>query len=306
MATTVTPAISNSIGLASGYLPILDDIYKAESKSAILDTAEDRVRWSDEYRTFYLFETSMVGLGDYDRNDGYVRGDVTAAWQSYTPQFDRGRQFLVDAADNLESFNLAFGTLAGEFMRTKVVPETDAVRFAQYAYNAGTKVSATISSSSDMVAAIDAATETLDNKEVPYEGRILFVSPKGYRLLKGGITRYTMNGDANINFNVEYYNDMRLVTVPSGRFNTSITLAQPTAHDGAGGYSLAGNAINFMIIHPSAVMQAVKLAVPRIFTPSECQQAHAWQYDFREYHGAWVKHMKTDGVYCHSGATVSG
>ena len=122
MATTVTPAISNSIGLASGYLPILDDIYKAESKSAILDTAKDRVRWSDEYQTFYLFETSMVGLGDYSRNDGYVRGDVTAAWQSYTPQYDRGRQFLVDAADNLESFNLAFGTLAGEFMRTKVVP----------------------------------------------------------------------------------------------------------------------------------------------------------------------------------------
>ena len=306
MATTVTPAISNSIGLASGYLPILDEIYKAESKSAILDTAQDRVRWSDEYRTFYLFETSMVGLGDYDRNDGYVRGDVTATWQSYTPQYDRGRQFLVDAADNMESFNLAFGTLAGEFMRTKVVPETDAVRFAQYAYNAGTKVSATLSTSADFIAALDVATETLDDKEVPYEGRILFVSPKGYRLLKGGITRYTMNDDRNVNYNVEFYNDMRVITVPSGRFNTAVTLAQPTAHDGAGGYSLSGNAINFMIIHPTAVMQAVKLATPRIFTPNEVQQANAWQYDFREYHGAWVKHMKTDGVYCHSGATISG
>ena len=306
MATTVTPAIANSIGLASGYLPILDEIYKAESKSAILDTAQDRVRWSDEYRTFYLFETSMVGLGDYDRNDGYVRGDVTATWQSYTPQYDRGRQFLVDAADNMESFNLAFGTLAGEFMRTKVVPETDAVRFAQYAYNAGTKVSATLSTSADMVAAIDVATETLDDKEVPYEGRILFVSPKGYRLLKGGITRYTMNDDRNVNYNVEFYNDMRVITVPSGRFNTAVTLAQPSAHDGAGGYSLSGNAINFMIIHPTAVMQAVKLATPRIFTPDVVQEANAWQYDFREYHGAWVKHMKADGVYCHSGATVSG
>ena len=306
MATTVTPAIANSIGLASGYLPILDEIYKAESKSAILDTAQDRVRWSDEYRTFYLFETSMVGLGDYDRNGGYVRGDVTATWQSYTPQYDRGRQFLVDAADNMESFNLAFGTLAGEFMRTKVVPETDAVRFAQYAYNAGTKVSATLSTSADMVAAIDVATETLDDKEVPYEGRILFVSPKGYRLLKGGITRYTMNDDRNVNYNVEFYNDMRVITVPSGRFNTAVTLAQPSAHDGAGGYSLSGNAINFMIIHPTAVMQAVKLATPRIFTPDVVQEANAWQYDFREYHGAWVKHMKADGVYCHSGATVSG
>ena len=36
MATTVTPAISNSIGLAAQYLPLLDEIYKAESKTAIL------------------------------------------------------------------------------------------------------------------------------------------------------------------------------------------------------------------------------------------------------------------------------
>ena len=60
MATTVNPAISNSIGLTAEYLPLLDEIYKAESKSAILDTAQDRVRWSDDTHSFYLFETNMV------------------------------------------------------------------------------------------------------------------------------------------------------------------------------------------------------------------------------------------------------
>ena len=67
MATTVTPAISNSIGLAAEYLPLLDEIYKAESKTAVLDTAQDRVRWSQETGSFYLFETDMVALGDYSR-----------------------------------------------------------------------------------------------------------------------------------------------------------------------------------------------------------------------------------------------
>ena len=52
-----------------------------------------------------------------------------------------------------------------------------------------------------------------------------------------------------------------------------------------------------MIVHPSAVMQAVKLATPRIFSPQVVQQANAWQYDFRQYHGAWVKHKKTNGIY---------
>lgn len=299
MATTVTPAVGNSIGLAAEYLPLLDEVYKAESKSAILDTVQDRVRWSDEYHTFYLFETSMGGLADYDRNGGFVRGDVTAQWRAYAPQWDRGRQFLVDRVSNSESIGMAFGTLAGEFMRTKVVPETDAVRFAQYAQNAAAanKDTESLANSAAVIASIDDATAALDDAEVPYEGRILFVNPTIYKLFKGGITRYTMNGENGINYNIEMYNDMRVVTVPSGRFNTEVTLAQPDSHDDAGGYTATGSTINYMIVHPSAVMQAVKLANPRIFSPDVVQEAQAWMYDFRQYHGAWVKHEKTNGIY---------
>ena len=265
------------------------------------------VRWSDEYHTFYLFETDMVGLGDYSRNGGFVRGDVTAQWRAYEPQWDRGRQFLIDRIDNAESMGMAFGTLSGEFMRTKVVPETDAVRFATYATNAASamKTTETISSGAAAVAAIDLGTEKLDDAEVPYEGRILFVNPTMYRYLKSGITRYTMNGENGIDYNVEMYDSMRVITVPSGRFNTAVTLGQPTAHDGAGGYTATGSTINFMIIHPTAIMQAVKLANPRIFSPDVTQEAQAWMYDFRQYHGAWVKHQKTNGIYLNAPAAVS-
>ena len=299
MATTVSPAIENSISLASRYLPILDEIYKAGSKTAILDTLQDRVRWSDEYRTFYLFETDMVGLGDYDRNDGFVRGDVTTNWRAYTPQWDRARQFLVDVADNNESMAMAFGTLAGEFMRTKVIPETDALRFATYANGAAAanKNTETLSTSAATIASIDDATAALDDQEVPYEGRILFVNPTTYKLIKGGITRMIENRERDIDYNVEIYNDMRVITVPSGRFNTQITLAQPDSHDDAGGYTAAGDTINYMIVHPTAIMQAVKMAMPRIFSPQVVQQATAWQYDFRQYHGAWVKHQKANGIF---------
>ena len=307
MATTISPAISNSIGLAAEYLPLLDEIYKAESKTAILDTAQDRVRWSDATHSFYLFETDMVGLGDYSRNGGYVRGDVTASWRQYTPQHDRARQFLVDRLDNDESMGMAFGTLASEFMRTKVVPENDAVRFAAYSKGAsdGMKTAESISTGAGAVAAIDLGTQKLDDAEVPYEGRILFVNPTLYRLLKAGITRYTMNGENGIDYNVEMYNDMRVITVPSGRFNTVCTLAQPEAHDGAGGYTAAGSTINFLIIHPSAVLQVMRLANPRIFSPEVVQEADAWQYDFREMHGVWVKHQKMNGIYVNAPTVVS-
>jgi len=308
MATTVAPAIANSIGLASEYLPLLDEIYKAESKTAVFDTVQDRVRWSDEYHTFYLFETDMVGLGDYSRNGGFVRGDVTAQWRAYEPQWDRGRQFLVDRIDNAESMGMAFGTLAAEFMRTKVIPETDALRFATYANGVASanKDTESLSTSSAVIGSIDDATAALDDEEVPYEGRMLFVNPTIYKLIKGGITRMVMNAERGIDYNVEIYNDMRVITVPSGRFNTEITLGQPTAHDGAGGYTATGSTINYMIVHPTAIMQATKLANPRIFSPEVVQEAQAWMYDFRQYHGAWVKHQKTNGIYVSAASFPSG
>ena len=307
MATTVSPAVSNSIGLASTYLPILDEIYKAESKTAILDTAQDRVYYDPSAHTFNLFEIDMVGNADYSRNDGFVRGDVTAQWRSYAPQFDRGRQFVVDRIDNDEAMGMVFPSLGGEYLRTKVVPETDAIRFAAYAKGASDsmKTAENISTGNGAVAAIDLGTEKLDDAEVPYEGRILFVNPTMYRYLKAGITRYTMNGENGIDYNVEIYDNMRVITVPSGRFNTVCTLAQPTAHDGEGGYTAAGSTINFLIIHPSAIMQANCFTEPRIFSPAVWQQSQGWAWDFRQYHGVWVKHQKTNGIYVNAPTVVS-
>ena len=307
MATTVTPAVSNSVGLASIYLPILDEIYKAESKTAILDTAQDRVYYDPKAHTFNLFEIDMVGNADYSRNGGFVRGDVTAQWRSYAPQYDRGRQFVVDRIDNDEAMGMVFPSLGSEYLRTKAIPETDAIRFRDYSKNAADsmKTAENISTGAGMVAAIDLGVEKLDDAEVPYEGRILFVNPTTYRYLKGGITRYTYNGENGIDYNVEMYNDMRVITVPKGRFNTAIALAQPDAHDGVGGYSVTGSTINFMIIHPSAIMQANCFTEPRIFSPTVNQQAQGWMWDFRQYHGAWVKHQKTNGIYVNAPTVVS-
>ena len=307
MATTVSPAVSNSIGLASTYLPILDEIYKAESKTAILDTAQDRVYYDPKAHTFNLFEIDMVGNADYSRNDGFVRGDVTAQWRSYAPQWDRGRQFSIDRISDAEAQGMVLPSIGSEYMRLKAIPETDALRFEAYSKGASNsmKTAESISTAAGAMAAIDLGTEKLDDAEVPYEGRILFVNPAMYRLIKGGISRMVMNGENDVNFNVEFYNDMRVIMVPSGRFNTAISLAQPTAHDGAGGYTATGSTINFLIIHPTAIMQANCFTEPRIFSPGVWQQSQGWPWDFRQYHGVWVKHQKANGIYVNAPTVVS-
>ena len=80
---------------------------------------------------------SMQGLADYNKNTGYVAGDVTLDYETKKCAYDRGRMFNVDAMDNIESAGIAFGRLSGEFLRTQVVPELDAYRLAAYAQIAG-------------------------------------------------------------------------------------------------------------------------------------------------------------------------
>lgn len=136
-------------------------------------------------------------------------------------------------------------------------------------------MTATLSGSDNIADLIQTAEATLDNREVPYEGRILFVNPNIYAYLKQDITRYTMNGDPNVNGEVEMYDGMRVIRVPSARFNTVCTLAQPTEASSTGGYTAAGVDINFMIIHPSAVLQVIKHQIPRVFSPEVNQEADA-------------------------------
>lgn len=109
----------NSIALANRYLPMLDEVYKASSRSAILDNPNVQFIGGNAVK---VFKTSMDGLADYSRNGGYVNGAVNGTWETLTLTQDRGRSFQIDRLDNEETLDLAFGTLAGEFVRTKVVP----------------------------------------------------------------------------------------------------------------------------------------------------------------------------------------
>ena len=207
--------------------------------------------------------------------------------------------------DNDETLGMMMASTLGEFERTQVVPEVDAYRFAKYAASAGTTVTGTLSGSDDIPALIQTAEATLDDKEVPYEGRVLYVNPNIYSYLKNDITRYVTNDVTAVNTEVEMYDGMRIIRVPSGRFNSAVTLAQPTDASSAGGYSATGVDINFMIIHPSAVLQIVKHVIPRVFSPEVNQEADAWKINYRIYHDCWVLANKTYGIYVHKKANAS-
>lgn len=99
--------------------------------------------------------------------------------------FDRGRMFTVDTMDNAETAGIAFGRLSGEFIRTKVVPELDAFRFAKYAGTSGiSSVSATLTTGEEVVKALRTASTKMDEDEVPFENRHLFITSPLYGLVQ--------------------------------------------------------------------------------------------------------------------------
>ena len=301
--------MANSIALAQQYLPILDEIYKAAAKTSILDLANERIRFVGG-NTVQLFKTSMDGMGNYSRNSGFVSGDVTGTWESLALTKDRGRSFMIDSMDDEETLGMAFGTLAGEFIRTKVVPEVDAYTFAKLAGTANilsANADVTVGTT-DVPTLIETAEQAMSEQEVPEEGRILFISEKAYAGLKNKITRFTENGDKNINRNVEYFDDMRVIRVPQARFYTAITLYDgTTAGQTAGGYigtTSTGYPINFMIVNPSAVVKVMKHVIPRIFSPDVNQTADAWKFDYRCYYDVFAQANKVKGIYLHRGSTA--
>lgn len=298
MANTMAAPVSNSIAYAQKFLPLLDEAYKRESLTAILDTANERVEWTGA-KTANIFNLALNGLANYDRNAGFVPGSATGTWEPYVISIDRGRSFTVDAMDNDESVGMAFGALLGTNEREYVIPEVDAYRFAKIASGADTTQVVSGALTTGAAAAIQTAEAALDDAEVPYEGRILYIAPSVYSVLKSDIVRYTENGDPDVNGTVEMYDGMRVIRVPSGRFNTAITLTAPTAADAAGGYTATGDAINFMIVHPSAILQVVKHVIPRVFSPEVNQEADAWKLNYRIYHDTFVLANKKKGIYVH-------
>lgn len=287
--------MANNITLAQQFIPVLDEVYANASLTAKLDGNPDLVRQGANANELIIPMLDMQGLGDYDRNDGYVNGDVTLTNETVKCNFDRGRMFQVDNMDNQETANIAFGRLAGEFIRTKVAPEVDAFRFASYAGKAGiSKVAAgaTLADGAAVLAALRAATTKMDEDEVPFEDRHLFITP----------TLDGMIADLDTTKSKEILGRFATKTlVPQTRFYTAIN--QRTGKDGeaVGGYVKAEGAadINFMIIHKPALIQFSKHIAPKIVTPEQNQSADAHKFGYRQVGIADVYKNKLAGLYLH-------
>ena len=323
----------NNIELSTIYLPMLDEVYKNQSKTSILDGDETTVQkgLNGEIK---IAKLDMDALGDFDRNSGYTRGNTKLTWETVKYDKERSQDLRIDRLDNQEALGLPFAKLSGEFIRTKVVPETDAARIAKIAGVEGvSKKAETISDGAGVVKALRACTNKMDEDEVSTENRILFITPT----LKGMIddldttkskkvlerfstvievpqtrmyTAITLN-DGKENYGYQKASDTYVASqdtsVISGKTyytkskETYTAVVSPTGNPSTSSYYElleGGKEINFLCVEKSAVVTAMDQYV-KYFSPDEDQIAddNVFKYRNNNLYGH-VYENKLAGVYC--------
>lgn len=278
----------NNIELSTVYLPLLDKVYKQNSKTSILEGDEATMKRGDNGE-LKVAKLDMDALGDFSRNDGYTKGSTTFRWETIKYDKERSQDLRIDRLDNQEALKLPFAKLSGEFIRTKVVPETDAARIAKIAGTEGISVKAeNLSDGASVISALRTCSNKMDEDEVDPENRILFITPT----LRG------MVSDLDTNKSKEVLSKFsQIIEVPQTRMYTKIELKDgKTAY----GYSKAedGKEINFLCVEKSAAVVHMEQFI-KYFTPDEDQDGddNVFKYRNNNLYGH-VYENKLAGVYC--------
>lgn len=219
--------MGNSIQLFKKHAPqLLDKIYKKASTTSDFDMDSTLVQAGKNANEIIVPVLDMDGLGDYDRNSGYVDGDVSLTNETKKFNYERGRKLKTDAIDNEETGGVILGNLSAEFLRNKVVPEVDAVRYATYSAIPGiSKVEEGVILETGEAAykAIAKAWDDMTNDEVPEENRHLRITSTilgSIRDMDNYKSKELLNKFASIK------------TVPQSRFQTKIELLSGKDADG--------------------------------------------------------------------------
>lgn len=288
----------NNIQLSKNYIPLLDELYRKEETSSVLNSSPQDIKMGANAGEFLVAKYTIDGPADYSRNGGYQDGDVSVSWETHHANYDRGRKFTVDTMDNEETAEIAFGKVAGQYAKHKSAPEKDAFTYATLAGTDGVGATEeTLSTGDAVLAALMRDENTMDEDEVTSTSRYLFITPTLLRAAKN-VEKYKSTGVLD--------DFAGIIEVPQKRFYTAIDLLDgKTTGETAGGYrkhvstgqtDVAGKDINFMIVEKSAVMKWDKHTASDIIVPENNPDADSYIQKFRKYGIVDVYENKVAGI----------
>jgi hypothetical protein len=293
--------MANTIEFARIYSQKMDEQLVAEAVSGFLEDNAAGYKYSGGNTISIPKLAFQSGLADYDRTGGagYVRGDMTFAFEQKTFAKYRTRTFTLDANSVDETnFVLSAAKVAAEFQRSQVVPEIDAYRFskifasappaniADYSLNKATIGPAI---KADILAVQDLT--GLDTSELVILASYaamgtLEISPDLLRTIS--VQNFKQGG---VETSIKSIDGIPIIRVPSARFKSAYVFRDgKTAGQTAGGFTPDEDAqdINWIIMPKRAALAISKTDAVTIIPPDSNPNFYGYSINFVKYHDCWV------------------
>jgi hypothetical protein len=238
------------------------------------------------------------GYKNHSRDGGFNRQAVENDFMTKTLAFDRDVEFFVDVED-VDETNQALAALniTNTFITEKAIPEIDCYRFSKLYSDwvtAGGTADTVAITAANALAKFDDAMQTMDEAEVPEEGRILYVTPPVYTALKQAqaISRSlnVQNNNGDIKRAVRSLDDVILTKVPSARMKTAYVFT-----DGCVPAATAGQ-INLILVQPKSVIAVDKHAYIKLWPEGTHTQGDGYLYQNRRYGDLFVIDNRISGI----------
>lgn len=268
-----------AVNLAAKYSTKVDERFKVKS---FTEAATNQDYEWDGVNTINVYSIPTVAMGTYARTGLNRYGTPTELQDTlvpYTITRDRSFTFTIDKGNKMDSMNVRdAGKALARQNDEVVVPEIDTYRLAAWVAsattNGGRPTAATITADNAYVSFL-AAGEYLDENKVPVGGRIAFVTPRFYNLIKQDpsfIKSTEIAQNMLIKGQVGEIDGVKIVKAPSTYFpvKTPFVVTHPSAmvapkklqeykvHDNPPGIN--GNLVEGRIIYDAFILDAKKKA----------------------------------------------
>lgn len=300
----------NTLATATNFQKALDVLAVREAVTGWMEANAGQVKYTGGAEV-KIPKMSVQGLGDYDRDNGYLMGSATLEYETKKMTQDRGRKFQLDSMDVDEtSFVTTASSVMGEFQRTKVIPEIDAYRLSkiateainanvagmvQYGYTPGAANTSALRKVKEGIAAI---------RDLGYDGPLVVHATDSFIL---ELELELANKISTVNFKkggiitkVPAIDEVPIIPTPANRLVTAIKLNDgKTSGQEKGGFEKGATAkdINFEIMPLKTPVAISKQDKMRIFDPNTNQKADAWAMDYRRFHDLWILENKVNSIY---------
>ena len=281
---------------ATTFTQLLQQKYAKELCSDALAQSNLGVKFINA-QTIKLPRMAVTGYKNHTRTPGFNAGTLSNDWEAKKLEHDRDVEFWIDPMDIDETnLTLSVANIQNTFETEQAIPEKDSYRYsklhAEMTRLSG-RIDTTVITASNFLEAFDEEMSIMDEAGVPEEGRMLYVTPSMYKIIKEaeGIQRVmSVTTPSTINRNVHSLDNVTIKMVPAARMKTK--------YDFTEGCTAAEDAkqINWILIHTSCVVCRDKYSYIKLFTPgTDSRTADGYLYQNRNYGDLFLLEKKVEG-----------